>query len=121
MEGNLERALSEGPRPGAERKLTGKEKALLVATACAKPPAGRKRRWPTRRSSSLITRACRAKPCVARGPITTSSHGAGTCGAFPMSMTNMSLAWKMCSISMLKRLTLSGPCLLRRDPCPAHR
>src|SRR3978361_726413 len=45
VEGNLERALSEEPRPGAERKLTGKEEALLVATACAKPPAGRKR-WP---------------------------------------------------------------------------
>jgi hypothetical protein len=43
VEGNLERALSEEPRPGAERKLTGKEKVLLVATACAKPPAGRKR------------------------------------------------------------------------------
>src|SRR3984893_4056743 len=35
VEGNLERALSEDPRPGAERKLTGKEEALLVATACA--------------------------------------------------------------------------------------
>ena len=43
VEGNLERALCEEPRPGAERKLTGKEEALLVATACAKPPAGRKR------------------------------------------------------------------------------
>ena len=43
VEGNLERALSEEPRPGAERKLTGKEEALLVATACAKPPAGRAR------------------------------------------------------------------------------
>lgn len=43
VEGNLERALSEEPRPGAERKLTGKEEALLVATACAKPPAGCKR------------------------------------------------------------------------------
>src|SRR4249920_3150231 len=41
--GNLERALSEDPRPGAERKLTGKEEALLVATACANPPAGRAR------------------------------------------------------------------------------
>jgi hypothetical protein len=29
--------------PGAERKLTGKEEALLVATACAKPPEGRAR------------------------------------------------------------------------------
>jgi transposase len=41
--GNLEAALSEEPRPGAERKLTGKQEALLVATACAKPPAGRAR------------------------------------------------------------------------------
>jgi transposase len=39
----LEAALSEGPRPGAERKLTGKEEALLIATACSKPPAGRAR------------------------------------------------------------------------------
>jgi transposase len=43
VEGNLERALSEEPRPGAERKLTGKEEALLVATACAAPPKGRAR------------------------------------------------------------------------------
>jgi len=43
VEGNLERALSEEPRPGAERKLTGKEEALLVATACARPPKGRAR------------------------------------------------------------------------------
>jgi transposase len=43
IEGNLQRALSEEPRPGAERKLTGKEEALLVATACASPPQGRAR------------------------------------------------------------------------------
>jgi transposase len=43
VEGNLERALSEERRPGAERKLTGKEEALLVATACSSPPAGRAR------------------------------------------------------------------------------
>jgi transposase len=41
--GNLEAALSEEPRPGAKRKLTGKEEALLVATACSSPPAGRAR------------------------------------------------------------------------------
>ena len=41
--GNLEAALSEEPRPGAVRKLSGKEEALLVATACSKPPAGRGR------------------------------------------------------------------------------
>src|ERR1700693_2022617 len=41
VEGNLERALSEDPRPGAKRKLTGKEE--VVATACANPPEGRAR------------------------------------------------------------------------------
>jgi transposase len=40
VEGNLDRALSEEPRPGAKRKLTGPEEALLVATACSRPPEG---------------------------------------------------------------------------------
>ena len=44
VEYGLGAALSEQPRCGAERKLTGKQEALLVATACSKPPAGR-RRW----------------------------------------------------------------------------
>jgi transposase len=43
VEGNLERALSEEPRPGAARKLSGQEEALLVATACSSPPVGRAR------------------------------------------------------------------------------
>ena len=43
VECGLEAALSEEPRPGAGRKLTGKQEALLVATACAKPPTGRAR------------------------------------------------------------------------------
>ena len=51
VEGNLDLALAEGPRPGAAReawegaarKLTGREEALLVATACSDPPAGRAR------------------------------------------------------------------------------
>ena len=43
VEGNLVQALSEASRPGAERKLTGKEEALLIATACSKAPAGRSR------------------------------------------------------------------------------
>ena len=41
--GNLGAALSEVSRPGAGRKLSGKEEALLVATACSKPPQGRSR------------------------------------------------------------------------------
>jgi len=43
VEGNLELALSEEPRPGSRRKLTGKEEALLIATACSSPPEGRAR------------------------------------------------------------------------------
>jgi transposase len=43
VEANLEGALSEEPRPGAGRKLSGQEEALLVATACSNPPPGRAR------------------------------------------------------------------------------
>src|SRR4030081_259161 len=43
VEANLEGALTEEPRPGVERKLSSKEEALLVATACSKPPPGRAR------------------------------------------------------------------------------
>ena len=43
VEEGLEAALSEEPRPGVARKLEAKEEALLVATACAAPPAGRAR------------------------------------------------------------------------------
>jgi transposase len=43
VEEGLEAALSDRPRPGAERKLSAKEEALLMATACTKPPPGRAR------------------------------------------------------------------------------
>ena len=43
VEEGLDAALSELPRPGADRKLAQKDEALLVATACSKPPAGRAR------------------------------------------------------------------------------
>jgi transposase len=43
VEGNLAHALSEQQRPGAARKLSGKEEALLIATACSNPPTGRAR------------------------------------------------------------------------------
>ena len=44
VEQGLEAALSEAPRVGANRKLTGREEALLVAVACSDPPAGRAQR-----------------------------------------------------------------------------
>jgi len=43
VEGNLAHALAEAVRPGARRKLSGNEEALLVATACSAPPQGRAR------------------------------------------------------------------------------
>jgi transposase len=43
VEEGLERALSEAPRVGAERKLDVNDEALLIAVACSKPPAGRAR------------------------------------------------------------------------------
>src|SRR5271167_4742995 len=43
VEGNLEAALNEEPRAGADRKLTSSEEALLIATACSSPPEGRAR------------------------------------------------------------------------------
>ena len=43
VEGNLEKALHENPIPGAKRLLSDKDEALLIATACAKPPVGRSR------------------------------------------------------------------------------
>jgi len=43
VEGGLEWALSERPRPGKARKLNGKQEAFLVALACSEPPKGRAR------------------------------------------------------------------------------
>ena len=57
--GNLEEALSEEPRPGAPRKLSGKEEALLVATACSNPPEGRAR-WTLELLADELVRAHRA-------------------------------------------------------------
>lgn len=42
VEGGLEWALNERPRPGARPKLDGRQVALLTAIACSDPPEGRK-------------------------------------------------------------------------------
>ena len=43
VEGGLERALNESPRPGGRRKLDGHQEAYVVALACSEPPEGKKR------------------------------------------------------------------------------
>jgi len=61
--GNLEAALSEEPRPGADRKLSGKEEALLVATACSSPPkAAPVGRWSCCRRDGQAHRARQRLP-----------------------------------------------------------
>ncbi len=67
-EANLEGALSEEPRPGVARKLSSEEEALLVATACSKPPpgdpAGPSSFWLMRWSGSPTMTSCPPRPCV---------------------------------------------------------
>lgn len=41
VEGGVDWALSERPRPGQARKLDVKQEAYLIALACSKPPEGR--------------------------------------------------------------------------------
>lgn len=43
VEGGLDHAMTERPRPGGRRKLSGKDETLLTALACTDPPAGRAR------------------------------------------------------------------------------
>ena len=43
VEGGIEWALTERPRPGGTPKLQGKDEAFLIATACSTPPSGRTR------------------------------------------------------------------------------
>ena len=47
VEGGLERALDDLPRPGQRRKLDGKQEAHLVAVACSAAPEGHAR-WTLR-------------------------------------------------------------------------
>ncbi len=46
VEEGLEAALKDKPRPGQQRKLSGKQEAHLTAVACTDPPEGRAR-WST--------------------------------------------------------------------------
>jgi len=94
VEGNRERALSEEPRLGAVRKLTGKQEALLVATACASPPKGRAR-WTLKLLAGAMVKLTEHKSLShetvrRRLAEMTSNPGAKTCGAFRRSMANTS-------------------------------
>lgn len=55
VEGGLDKALNDEPRPGAPRKLSSKEEALLVATACSAPPDGHARWTMELLASQMVT------------------------------------------------------------------
>ena len=67
-------ALSEEARPGATRKRSGKETALLIATPCSSPPEGR-RRWTLDLLAGAMGRltelkGCRVRRCADASPRT---------------------------------------------------
>lgn len=47
VEGGLEKALNEDPRPGQARKLDGRAEAILIAEACGPAPEGHEK-WTLR-------------------------------------------------------------------------
>ncbi len=87
VEGGLDHALNDLPRPGQRRKLDGKQQAHLVAVACSAPPEGHYR-W------TLQLLADQAVQLELTGSIsretvrqvlkkTNSSRGGRRSGAFP--------------------------------------
>jgi len=105
-------ALSEEIPSGAERKLTGKEEALLVATACASPPKGRTR-WMLKLLAAAQIKLTEHKSLsheTVRRRLAENGlkPGAKTCGAFRKSTANTSPAWRTCSTSMPRRPTQDG-------------
>ena len=58
VEGNLDGALNERPRPGAQKKLDKKGEAVLETLAQSKPPDGRKR-WTVCTRSIVARRSLR--------------------------------------------------------------
>ena len=82
----LEKALNERPRPGGRRKLTGKQEAHLIATACSKAPEGRSQ-WTLRLLADKVVELGFAESCsheAVRQVLkkTKSSHGKSLSGAF---------------------------------------
>jgi transposase len=57
LEGGLEFALQDVPRPGKPKRYETDDEAEVAALACSEPPAGRKR-W----TVALLTEAARSHP-----------------------------------------------------------
>ncbi len=115
VEGNLDGALSDEPRPGAGRKLSIKETALLAATACSAPPPGRAR-WTLELLADEMVKLTdhddlsreTVRRRLAESQLKPSNPGVEPCGASPRSTASMSRAWRMCWISMRSRRIRCG-------------
>jgi len=123
--GQFGTALSEESRLERSASSPARKKPFWWRPPCAKPllgapPLGRWSCWPARWSSSPTTRACRTRRSAGAWPKTTSSPGAGRCGAFPGLTANMSPEWKTCSTSMPSARSQEARRLFRREPDPAH-
>lgn len=87
VEEGVERALREQPRPGARRKLSGRQEAHLIAVACSAPPAGHAR-WTLRLLAGKVVElgfAPSISPETVRSMLkkTISSRGSERSGVFP--------------------------------------
>lgn len=87
VEGGLPKALNEGKRPGARRKLDGKQEARLVAEVCSAAPTGHAR-WTLQLLADRVVELKLASG-IARETVrqilkkTSSSPGSNANGAFP--------------------------------------
>lgn len=91
-EGGLNAALYDKPRPGAQRKLDGKQEAHLIAVACSDPPEGHAR-WTLKLLADQVVKlefADAIAPETVRQILkkTNSSRGKKKNGAFPKSAAN---------------------------------
>ena len=87
VEGGLERALDDLPRPGQRRKLDGRQEAHLVAVACSAAPEGHAR-WTLRLLADQAVEL-ELTGSISRETVrqvlkkTNSSHGGRRSGASP--------------------------------------
>jgi len=113
VEEGVDLALTERPRPGARRLLSGKQEAHLVALACSDPPQGHVCWTMQLLANHLI--ALEMVPFISDETVRRvlknrrSSPGSRRCGASAASMPSTSGTWRMSSISMKNPTTRSGP------------
>ena len=123
--GNLEAALSEEPRPGANRKLLGQGGSPAGGNGLFKSTRGARSLdvgaagWRTGQAHCPRERVARDGASAPGGKqVEAMAQGHVV---HPRSTPTTSPAWRTCSISMPKRLTRAAGGLLRREPDPAHR